>query len=380
MDGVRGLAAVLVLLRHSEDFWPAQIFHSYLAVDVFFLLSGYVISRAYGERLRSGALTAGRFMTIRLIRLYPMFLLSALWVGSHLLVATELHIGHIGLAPLLTVVGTLLMLPVNLIGTQLLFPLNSPCWSLFFELVVNQFYALVVRRWSVRAVMALAGAAAVMLVIDSLRRNGLDLGFKTNAVSLSAGLARAMFGILLGALLEQHAGGWRLTRALRAHPWIAIAALTLVLVSPSAGAWNGVVDILLVAAVLPACVLALDAPVRRPALSSGLIALGAASYPLYVLQVPAIDLAERLAAGEMPTHPLTVGILFVVVMILLCIALERRVDEPARRRLQRWLLPRPGGRSPREPASAELPGGTPPLTFADAPLASHTAPASSKAA
>jgi len=337
MDGVRGLAALLVLVRHNEEFWPAEPFHTYLAVDVFFLLSGYVISRAYGEQLRSGSLSAGRFMAIRFIRLYPMFLLSALWAGASYL-ASALHHGQLGAGSLLTVLFMLFMLPVNLLGTQWLFPLNVPYWSLLFEIVVNNAYALIVRRWSSRAVAALVGLAAVVLIVDALRRGGLDLGYKWNALAISAGLARAIFGILLGALLERHGSDWRITRTLRAHPWLAISALLLILVSPGAGAANGLLDAALVLLALPACVLALDAPVRRPLVGRGLIALGAASYPLYVLHAPAGVITRRLAAAWMPTHPLAVGIVFVLAMVVLCILLERLVDEPTRRRLQRRFL------------------------------------------
>ena len=77
MDGVRGLAALPILIRHNEEFWPRAVPH---VPGGGRLLPAQRLRdlAAYGERLRSGVLTAGRFMAIRFIRLYPMFLLSAL--------------------------------------------------------------------------------------------------------------------------------------------------------------------------------------------------------------------------------------------------------------------------------------------------------------
>lgn len=337
MDGVRGLAALLIVIWHTKVFWPYEPFRAYLAVDIFFLLSGYVISRAYGLRLSSGALSTGKFMATRLIRLYPMFLLSALWAGAQFLVSTLHHQGTIGAGPAFTVLFMALMLPVNFLGSPALYPLNIPYWSLFFEIAVNNFYALIVQR-SVRTIGLIVGVAAVVLMIAALRGHGLDLGFQWNALSFSGGLARATFGILLGALFERHGAKWRATRMLRAHPWVAVTTLFLIMVSPDAGAWNGLVDAIFVLLVLPACVLALDAQPREMLVGRGLMALGAASYPLYVLHIPASAVAQRLGAAWMTTHPMAVGIVYVLGLIATCIALERLADEPLRRRLQKRFL------------------------------------------
>src|ERR1700692_1948753 len=76
LDGIRGLAAILVLVRHTGNFWHFGFYRSYLAVDLFFILSGFVIAYAYDEKLREGAISFTQFLKIRLIRLYPVFLMS----------------------------------------------------------------------------------------------------------------------------------------------------------------------------------------------------------------------------------------------------------------------------------------------------------------
>lgn len=336
MDGCRGMAALFVMVRHTDDFWPFDLYRSYLAVDVFFLLSGFVISRAYGNRLRAGELSTARFMAIRLIRLYPMFLLSGLFAGAMFVAASVRH-GQFGALSALSIVFTLFMLPFKLAGSILLFPLDGAYWSLFFEVIANWFYARVVRLFAARAMAALVGVAAVVLVVDALDRGDLNIGFSWGLVPICGGLARAAFGIFLGAMLERHGARSRLARAARTQPWLALATMLLVLVSPSVGALNGLADVLAVLVVFPVCVLALDAPVANMPVARTLMLLGAASYPLYVLHLPASAATMRVFYGGMATHALAIGVAFTLALVPLCIALERFVDEPVRRWLQKRL-------------------------------------------
>ena len=73
LDGLRGVAAIMVLLYHCDQMAP----RGYLGVDLFFTLSGFVIARAYGDRLASG-MPVGRFVALRLVRLYPMYFVGGL--------------------------------------------------------------------------------------------------------------------------------------------------------------------------------------------------------------------------------------------------------------------------------------------------------------
>src|ERR1041384_6138813 len=79
LDGLRGVCALTVLLFHAANlFDQGPIFqHGYLAVDMFFLMSGFVIAFIHEERLRSGmGLIA--FLRIRARRLLPVF-----WIGAN---------------------------------------------------------------------------------------------------------------------------------------------------------------------------------------------------------------------------------------------------------------------------------------------------------
>jgi peptidoglycan/LPS O-acetylase OafA/YrhL len=85
LDGMRGVAAICVVVGHIVQAMYLKIFSSGMAVDMFFILSGFVLAYSYGERLASG-LTYGQFVRIRLIRLYPMFLFGLL-LGAPVLYA-----------------------------------------------------------------------------------------------------------------------------------------------------------------------------------------------------------------------------------------------------------------------------------------------------
>src|SRR5262249_28829215 len=77
LDGWRGICAIGVALHHFPQiflFSNAPLFRSgWLFVDFFFVLSGFVITHAYGGKLRSASSTL-EFMTRRFFRLYPLHL------------------------------------------------------------------------------------------------------------------------------------------------------------------------------------------------------------------------------------------------------------------------------------------------------------------
>ena len=71
LDGLRGLAALIVVAVHaSEHFGSAGPRFGYLAVDLFFVLSGFVLSYAYDRRFADG-MTNRQFMRLRIERLAP---------------------------------------------------------------------------------------------------------------------------------------------------------------------------------------------------------------------------------------------------------------------------------------------------------------------
>ena len=142
LDGLRGVAALLVVWYHVfEGFQFAGnkpvidfINHGYLAVDFFFILSGFVVGYAYDSRWGK-TLTTGGFFRRRLIRLQPMVCMGAL-IGavSFLLTGMERWDGShatLWLTLLAFVCGCLMLpalpgMPREVRGNGEMFPLNGP--------------------------------------------------------------------------------------------------------------------------------------------------------------------------------------------------------------------------------------------------------------
>ncbi len=177
LDGLRGVAAVIVVLFHvleihSNGNHAAQVInHGYLAVDFFFLLSGYVIAYAYDDRWHKMSLTD--FFKRRIIRLQPMIVIGSI-VGAVLFYfQNSPDLGwHISEVPvwkmLLVMVIGCTLIPVgkglDIRGWSEMHPLNGPGWSLFFEYIANVIYALILRRLSKIALGAITVIAAAFTI------------------------------------------------------------------------------------------------------------------------------------------------------------------------------------------------------------------------
>ncbi|MFL5286868.1 MAG: acyltransferase family protein [Rhodopila sp.] len=135
LDGLRGIAALVVVFLHGTLFVGNIRYRpdaACLAVDFFFMLSGFVIAHAYDERLAHG-MTWRQFMAVRIIRLYPMLLLGTA-MGAVLFIAAHLARHEAGvMATLLMAAGSFMLLPVGLAAGTVAYPVNIAAWSLFFE-------------------------------------------------------------------------------------------------------------------------------------------------------------------------------------------------------------------------------------------------------
>lgn len=339
-DGIRGIAALFVLMRHTSTLWGVRPYHSYLAVDVFFVMSGFVIAYMYDSRLASAELSLKRFATLRLVRLYPIFLLS---VGvAALLFIARLYAQH-ELTPavwsnaLSVIALSLVFLPSHFQSDTSLFPLNGPYWSLFFELVVNFIYAALRRRLTRGLHLAILLVAAVVLAGAAFAGGNLDLGFEWTAVSLTAGLARSVFGFFAGVyLFQQRAALLRYVRW-AGHPALALLAVVAVLTLPDCGAWNPLLDLFCVLVVFPMVALLASCDFQRSASASGVLTmLGSASYPVYVLHAP----LSKILGFLLKKMPVPVGgVVLVLVVVGAALLLEKFYDIPVRKYLTRKTTP-----------------------------------------
>lgn len=344
LDALRGVAAIGVLVFHlKQPFAPLAAPGGYLAVDLFFMMSGVVLSHAYELRFQAGMGTYD-FMRVRLIRLYPLYLLGTIF-GIAVTFAS-LHGRNIqnwdSSSLLQAALLALLFLP-NFSGrpVQQTFPLNIPCWSLLFELLVNFlfviFWPLLTSRRLV--IVSLLSGGAVGLAI--LHAGDIDQGSATS--SFSVGLARTLFGFSVGVLIAR-----RIRHTHRAESNAGVAAIVLAAVVAIIGAPGGelraIWDAVCVLAVFPLMVH--FATLVDPGLHVRRVAtfLGITSYAVYVLHSPlsaVMNSATRFfarARGEGAGAPY-LGAAVLAVLLTGCWLVDRYFDMPIRRRLAR-LVPK----------------------------------------
>ncbi|RZJ00042.1 MAG: acyltransferase [Brevundimonas sp.] len=201
LDSLRGVCAILVVMFHMPvaSHWRdwGLIQHSYLFVDYFFVLSGFVIAHAYAERLKTPR-DAGRFMMRRLGRVWPMHVLVlAAFVGLELLRlwfrfdAVTPFTGDRTVAAIFT---NLLLIQAYHIHPSLTW--NGPSWTLSVEVGCYVVFAglalLAPRRWRwIGAVLAVIGAVMVLMFARRWMNTTYDFAFP-----------RAVYGFFLGALLQ----------------------------------------------------------------------------------------------------------------------------------------------------------------------------------
>ena len=298
LDGLRGVAALLVIVYHVfECFDWTPVPHGYLAVDFFFVLSGFVIGYAYDSRWREG-LTVGRFFKRRLIRLHPMVIIGAVigavcfflqggvrWDG------TQVAAGWVMLAMLLG----MFMLPLypgaaaDVRGNGEMFPLNGPSWSLFFEYIGNILYALLLRRLSTRWLAVLAVVSGACLAYIAVNDGYLGVGWTMADAGLWTGLVRMLFPYTMGMFMARV---FKPLTGVNGAFWICASIILLVGCLPlwfgELLPWqNGLYDVLCVIVVFP-CLVWLGASQLLVGTATHRVShfLGELSYPLYMVHYP----------------------------------------------------------------------------------------------
>lgn len=347
LDLLRGVAALLIVVRHTTPYWrPITFPQSYLAVDFFFCLSGFVIAYSYENRLAEGLRTRS-FVLIRLIRLYPLF-----FIGTLLGVAAVLFANSgipMGTSPgrfIAAAIASFAMIPAPPVSwSDIVTPFNGPAWSLFFEMVANIGLALM---WKLRIastrVLAIVTIICLVVLAAALLHSprALDIGFTYR--SLPFGIVRVGFTFFLGVLLYRRFSHQR-PRPIDGGLGVAITilvaaatALTLAL-APSAGIRRAY-DLFAIVIVVPSVVwfgarIAVGSVLARVS-----AALGILSYAIYILHEP---VGRLLMLGLAPyydvaAHAPEAGLVLLVVLTTLCFALDRFYDRPVRRLLtQKWV-------------------------------------------
>lgn len=346
LDGARGIAALAVFGYHIAPYFGGLpwLQGSFLAVDLFFILSGFVIALSYEGRLADGRLGLGRFVWVRTLRLYPLYLLACVigvtYFGVKMLAGLPDAPTPADL--LAAVPGTVLMLPSPMTHTWGFtpFPFAPSAWSLSLEFWFNIVYALVVIRFGIRALAVLAAVAMAVLVQQALAFGSLDMGW--NIATLIGGSARFWFSFTLGVILFRlHRADWHLPPA---AIWLGLPVFAFVAV-PADAVGMGLVWVV---AVFPAAVLIGAAMRVGPRMTAVCDHLGRLSYGIYILHAPLVLFETgvfKVVLGDawMDHQAMIGGVIFVTVIGFAAVA-TYRFDEPLRRYLQGK---RPRGMRPR---------------------------------
>lgn len=352
LDGLRGVAALTVVCYHLFEAFATshidqRINHGYLAVDFFFLLSGFVMGYAYDDRWNT--MSVKDFIRRRLIRLHPMVVMGAL-IGAAMFYTqgcsvwdvTKISVGMLLLSTLLNA----LMIPVTtgfeIRGVGEMYPLNGPSWSLMFEYIGNLLYALFIRRFSTRLLAAMVFVAGCGLTAFSVwgPLGDIGAGFAMTGTDMTGGSLRLLFSFSAGLLLSRVFKPVKVKGAF----WIGAVAIVTVAAIPRIGGsehlWmNGVYDAFCAVVLFPLLVYVGASGRTTDRITTRICKfLGDISYPLYMVHYPFIYLYyawvknENLTFGE--SFPGAAAL--VVVSVALAWLCLKFYDEPVRK----WLTKR----------------------------------------
>lgn len=357
LDGLRGVASILVVAFHvlesytGGDRFVQIINHGYLAVDFFFLLSGFVVAYAYDDRW--GKMTLWDFCKRRLIRLQPMIIMGSI-IGAALF-----YLQTSGIFPLISqtsvwkmllvmVVGfTLIPLPISMDirGWQEMHPLNGPAWSLFFEYIANLLYALVIRKLSKKALAVLVFLFACLLVHYLLMGPTGDLigGWSLNEAQLNVGFTRLLFPFFAGVLLCRMGKLIRIKGAFWLCSLVIVIILSVPRIGGSAHLWmNGLYESFSIIILFPLIIsIGAGSEIKNRKSIKACKFLGDISYPLYITHYPLIYIYTAwVADNKIPLgwHGLSVGLLLLIASVCIAYACLKLYDEPLRNSLKKRFL------------------------------------------
>ena len=374
LDGLRGVAALMVIVFHCFEtyipvFGTQIVNHGYLAVDFFFVLSGFVIGYAYDDRWDK--MTTWGFFKRRLTRLHPMVIAGTL-VGAAMFffagAGFPQTLQNPGWKIALCFVMGLLMIPcgmgLDIRGWGEMNSFNGPNWSLTFEYCGNILYAFILRRLPKIALGVLCVVCAFFTLDLTM---GWDVfgffpdgpqytvigGWSLTGQQLYIGFTRLLYPFLCGLLISRILPAHRNEENPSGSPihlkggfWWCSLALVVLFSVPCIGGKTGIPDGLFQAICIlllfPLIVLTGSGSVTKSKRSTAVCKwLGDISYPLYITHYPFMYMQMSWVAehGDTPLWMhimMNAGVVFI--SILLAYGLLKVYDVPVREWLKdHWL-------------------------------------------
>lgn len=327
LDGLRGIAALLVLFAHACSAAGATQFFEkkYLAVYFFFMLSGFVVACAYDKRLKAG-MPVMQFYLRRAIRLYPLLIAGTILCAIYLFFL----IPQFRNDPTreLTVLVSLLGLPFQYAHfTTIAFPINPPEWSLFYELLAYLVYGITAMHLRTWHLVTTAILSLILFSFGAHYYTGEEMGLIAKTFTASAPFS---IGIILWRIYEK--------KSIRI-PAIPFWALSLIMIALCAlpDRFDRGFDALIVLAFFPVMILCGAAHGGKN--SGSLIRiLGDLSYPVYILHWPFIIVAPHIFSTS--ANRIAIASLSSFASVVYAWFAFRFYDVPLRRYLSRVLIPK----------------------------------------
>ncbi len=354
LDGLRGVAAITVVCFHLFEAYATshldqQLNHGYLAVDFFFILSGFVVGYAYDDRWKT--MKIKDFLKRRFIRLQPMVVIGAIigaimfyFQGCSVWDVSKVSIGMLLLATLLNICLIPATPGFEIRGVGEMYPLNGPSWSLFFEYIGNILYALFIRKLSIRNLTIFVLLAGLGLAAFSIfgPYGDICVGFSLTDDNMVGGSLRILFSFPAGLLLSRIFKPVHIKGAF----WICSLSVVVLLVIPRVGdgesLWmNGLYDTVCFAFLFPLLVyLGASGKTTDKHTTRVCKFLGDISYPLYMVHYPFIYLYYAWVKNESLTfvQSLPGALALVIGNILLAYLCLKLYDEPVRKYLAKHFL------------------------------------------
>lgn len=345
LTGLRGVAALWVVAFHYNlgPFAPLHFGRAvpvirlgYLGVDLFFMLSGFVIWHVHADDFRRPSLTSlRRFVGLRIARLYPVYLFTLLLLLGMLIAAP--YIGAIALNPrnfrLHQFFIDLAMLQTWGLTHKLGW--NYPAWSISAEWFCYLFFPLaaisLARFGSWRLIVSLAALLAALIGVYVL-----VFGETMNQAIGAAALARALIEFLMGCVLRRIADVLPIERIRWTFPFLALLALAVASfeLGLALASFTPVV-------LFPVLILAASTSgnlIGRIAAWRPLVTIGTASYSLYLMQVPVqkgVHVLATIIAEARPLSSALAVLAYLAALTAATILVHLLVEAPSRRFLRR---------------------------------------------
>jgi peptidoglycan/LPS O-acetylase OafA/YrhL len=343
LDLMRGIAAIAVLIYHSAKFLGVALLpNAYLAVDLFFLLSGFVIAHNYDGKIAAG-LSLRDFTILRLIRLYPCFILTLVF---GFILGSSRMTRDMGYFDGWRIMGTgalnALFIPSYVFPYHVhveTFPFNGAQWSLTFELLANWLYWFLFPHLRAGRLIMLIAVAAVLEVTATFMLGSLDVGMRPGDFWL--GVPRVIMPFFTGVALRRYAFDRVSIRLGTLGVCGVVLALTAAfsLADLAGPAFSPALEFISVAVLFPLLLIAACRTAPSPWVGRLCEFTGNASYPIYLLQGPFFfffaALPELLLHMKAKDFVPYIGIALIACTILCGAWVNRYYDVPIRQWLKR---------------------------------------------